>query len=1006
MQRIVWLLIFFLFGTSVFCQVTEVTKLTEEELKAKGWKLEDPQIVVSDGDLQIGPFDVRDFYTRERFIDKDGLQISIYKADSTTLLSNYIRYSIANINGVRKIYDSYVNIPLLRRIVIKVEKEGYDPVVMAVDLPDEKDLKREKDGKYHWNKLDRILINRSIVTKQLGEASVTASRLQMVVRGDTLEYNVANLQLTAGSMLDNLIRNLPGAQLDKNGRISVNGEFVSKLLVNGREFFNGDVMVALRNLPYYTVGKIKVYHNIGSGFVSKADSLRRLRSASLTMDVRLKKMYRKVWLANMEIGGGSRTHQDWSNVYFGRFFVMRFTDHSSIGIYGIANNIGKNYSATHNGNWREMVAYGLGGEPITQSGGIDFSVDGKKTEVKFHTDLQVKNEKNLMENCISEQNFLSGGDIFDRYRLMKRSRTFQADWTARLEKNFKHFNFSIDPKISYSRNREYEEAQSASFNGDPMDRTRCASLDSIFDASRSDRLMDLLIKRSRIMAREKRSWFRTEVQTSMSFKLPFLKYYIPLIASVDYTRTEKEYIRFSNVWSKVNSYNENSFQATPWHKLNVKGGSRVSLFDYSKGDIYVSGSLSYDISHSYDDAERRLYKDDGEWPEYVPNMQTGYAWEYNLRNSYQTDKWQTHHRLEWITNVTLPGIRKGRTVEIGFNLPFQVANHRVMDNRNNHEQQLRKKYYYFTPNVQISALNNALIARYDLSTELPELNELLDIYDDASSLYQTLGNPNLKSSQTHRFELRWQRRKRAMAQWMGFAVRHEIQNRQHTQAMTYNRETGVTTSRPVNINGNWWTNAEASYGRALDKQKHFNLSSKLYYTFANSVAYANDREMSDLLRQTVHNNRIGFNASISYSKNERRASFESKVNWTGLHSAATNFQNMSYVDMTYSLSFTTPLVWRIAFDTDVNLTMRRGFREPSMNTTDWVWNAALSTSLGRTGQWVLRAVAFDILHQLSNVTTTVNAQGHREWWMNGGQSYASLHLVYHFKVKPTKKGIE
>lgn len=61
MQRIVWLLIFFLFGTSVFCQVTEVTKLTEEELKAKGWKLLDPQIVVSDGDLQIGPFDVRVF---------------------------------------------------------------------------------------------------------------------------------------------------------------------------------------------------------------------------------------------------------------------------------------------------------------------------------------------------------------------------------------------------------------------------------------------------------------------------------------------------------------------------------------------------------------------------------------------------------------------------------------------------------------------------------------------------------------------------------------------------------------------------------------------------------------------------------------------------------------------------------------------------------------------------------------------------------------------------------
>lgn len=85
--------------------------------------------------------------------------------------------------------------------------------------------------------------------------------------------------------------------------------------------------------------------------------------------------------------------------------------------------------------------------------------------------------------------------------------------------------------------------------------------------------------------------------------------------------------------------------------------------------------------------------------------------------------------------------------------------------------------------------------------------------------------------------------------------------------------------------------------------------------------------------------------------------------------------------------------------------MRRGYHEPSMNTTEWVWNASLSAKAGRSGQWVLRLIAFDILHNLSNVTNTVDAQGHREWWRNGVQSYASFHITYHIKVKPSKKGI-
>lgn len=206
----------------------------------EGWTL------TIQGDLAISDFNIQDWYTRKRFTDKE-VNVTVYKEDSVTFLTDQVWYGGSTVNGKKLVSSAEAYIPVLKRIVVKVEKEGYDTFLQAFDIPDETHLKKRKDGKYYWNGLPKILIRKSLKTRELGEATVTASRLQMVVKGDTLEYNVANLQLSAGSMLENLIQSLPGAKLDRNGRITVNGEFVQRLLVNGREFFDGDPLVALKN---------------------------------------------------------------------------------------------------------------------------------------------------------------------------------------------------------------------------------------------------------------------------------------------------------------------------------------------------------------------------------------------------------------------------------------------------------------------------------------------------------------------------------------------------------------------------------------------------------------------------------------------------------------------------------------------------------------------------------------------------------------------------------------
>ena len=135
----------------------------------------------------------------------------------------------------------------------------------------------------------------------LDEVTVTSSVVQIINKGDTIQFNAEAFELAEGSMLSSLVKKLPGVELRDNGQIYVNGRFVDKLLLNGKDFFNGDKMVLLQNLPAYTVKNVQVYQQ------DKKDQLASKGSnePDLVMDVNLKKEFNAGLLANAEIAGGT-----------------------------------------------------------------------------------------------------------------------------------------------------------------------------------------------------------------------------------------------------------------------------------------------------------------------------------------------------------------------------------------------------------------------------------------------------------------------------------------------------------------------------------------------------------------------------------------------------------------------------------------------------------------------------------------------------------------------------
>ena len=141
-------------------------------------------------------------------------------------------------------WQVYRDIKAPGKYIMKFEHDGYYTAYRNVNF---KYVKYRHTG----DSFGEVLMHKMKMKKEvtLGEVKVTASKVKMVMRGDTIVYNADAFQLSSGSMLDKLIMMLPGVTLDTSGQIFVNGEKVEALLVNGENFFHGDTKVALDNLP-------------------------------------------------------------------------------------------------------------------------------------------------------------------------------------------------------------------------------------------------------------------------------------------------------------------------------------------------------------------------------------------------------------------------------------------------------------------------------------------------------------------------------------------------------------------------------------------------------------------------------------------------------------------------------------------------------------------------------------------------------------------------------------
>ena len=192
-------------------------------------------------------------------------------------------------------------------------------------------------------------------SKMLQEAEVVAMLAQVEMKADTFVYNADAFRLTEGSALEELIRKLPGAEVDDEGNIKINGKSVSKIMVEGKEYFQNDTKMAMKNLPSKLIKKLKAYDR-------KSDYSRITGiddgEEETVIDLSVKKGMKDGWVGNFDAAYGTAYR------YLGNFNVNRFLDNSYTSIVGSRNN-------TNDGRGR----WGGGNSGITTStmGGVTFA---------------------------------------------------------------------------------------------------------------------------------------------------------------------------------------------------------------------------------------------------------------------------------------------------------------------------------------------------------------------------------------------------------------------------------------------------------------------------------------------------------------------------------------------------------------------------------------------------------------------------------------------------------
>ena len=212
--------------------------------------------------------------------------------------------------------------------------------------------------------------------------------------------------------------------------------------------------------------------------------------------------------------------------------------------------------------------------------------------------------------------------------------------------------------------------------------------------------------------------------------------------------------------------------------------------------------------------------------------------------------------------------------------------------------------------------------------------------------------------------------------------------------MTYNETTGGRISRPENINGNWSVNGGGSFNIGLDTLNRWDFSGGINGSYRHQVGYVNLNRTAVPDRNVTHTYNLSPDVSLSYRNSWLNFSLNGRATYAHTENELQASRNLSTWNYNYGGNCGITFSWGTRLNTDFHCYSKRGYSDQTLNTNELIWNAQLSHSFLRGKKLTVMLQWYDILHQQTNFSRTVNANGWTDREVNAITSYAMLHVSY------------
>ena len=898
--------------------------------------------------------------------------IQLLKTDST-----YVSGAISNERGL-----FHVNAPANGKYLLKITSVGYKPTVKRIQISEDKNLA-----------MGNVVIGADAI--MLKGAVVTAMAQKVSLKEDTFVYNSAAYRTPEGSVVEELVKRLPGAEVSDDGTIKINGKEVKKILVDGKEFMTGDTKTALKNLPTSIIDKIKAYDEKSD--LSKVTGIDDGEEQTV-LDFGVKKGMNKGVISNIDLGVGNKNRYNMRGM--GGYFAnnnrfMLFANANNTSDRGFGGGPGRGFWGGANGlNASKMI-------------GANYNYE-LKDKFKFNTSLRWNHSDGDVWSSRSSENFMGSSSSFSNSLSQSFSRSNSWNGNIRLEwMPDSMTNILFRPSISWSTSDGLSGSQSASYNKDPYTITTKDPLseEGIEELEKAEAMVNSQLTNGITYSDNNNINGMLQINRKLGNKGRNITFRV----DAKYTDKDSKSISLNNAKlylvqtaeGKDSTYQTNRYNLTP-----SKNYSYAGQLTYSE-PLWKATFLqfSYKFTYSYSKSDRSTY----DFSKYAMSGDHEYrGWDSYLNpfaghlNDYRDDdlsRFSEYRNYNHDIQVMMRFIRQKYNLNFGVMVQPQQSKY-IQDYQGVHVDTVRN-VVNVSPTLdfryRFSKMSNLRI-NYRGTTSQPSISQLLDITDNSDPLNISMGNPGLKPSFTQNFRLFYnnfvQNHNKGIMTFINFSTT----NNSISNKVTYDETTGGRITRPENINGNWNAMGAFMFNCSIDSAGVWNINTDTNLGYNNYVSYLSLDKQSDSQKNTTRSTTWRERLSFSYRNDWAEFSLDGTLTYNKAKNKLQPNSNLETWQFSYGPSMTLTAPWGTSLNTSLSINSRRGYNDSSMNTDEFVWNAQLSQSFLKGKPLTIMLQFYDLLRQQSTFSRAISATSRTDTEYNAINSYAMLHVIYRLNL--------